>query len=81
MTIWGILKEQQSECEAASIHEFLEFVFHYDALEFYLRVLPAHLKQVMNQFHKKLAYEIFDWGNKYWLIMRSIFNHFMYLFA
>jgi hypothetical protein len=33
------------------------------------------------QFYKKLAKEIFEAGNQFWLILRSTFNHLMFIYA
>lgn len=35
----------------------------------------------MKDFHKDLANDIFEQGNRYWLIMRTAFNHLMFIFA
>lgn len=32
-------------------------------------------------FHKALAQEIFEIGNQFWLILRSTFNHLLFIFA
>ncbi|CDW83820.1 rrna methylase family [Stylonychia lemnae] len=79
--MWGIIKELQTDFSVHNIQEFLEFTFNADLMELYQRVLSPALSEQVKQFHKKMAQEVFDQGNKYWLIFRSVFNHLMQIFS
>jgi hypothetical protein len=83
---WGMIKELQTEFEVSTLQEFVELVFNPDVLEYYHAKITAQdtdlvLREVITNFHKKMSLEIFDQGNKYWLILRTAFNHMMTVLA
>lgn len=50
-------------------------------MEIYLRILSPTASQSVREFHKEMASEIFEHGNKYWLVQRTAFNHLMFIFV
>jgi hypothetical protein len=77
---WAIIKEQKSEVVAEELLEFLEFAFNAEIMEAYQRLGEEELARV-SAFHKKLCSEVMEYSSKYWLILRSFFNHLMFMFA
>lgn len=58
----------------------MEFAFNENILEKYLNLPKEHFQRV-HKFHFDLAKEVLDCGQKYWLILRSFFNHLMFMIA
>ena len=74
---WAIIKELQTEFEPGTLQEFMEFTFNPDVM-----VLCTSLEAVAQDsqaYYDKMAAEVFDQGNKYWLILRTAFNHIMFV--
>lgn len=38
-------------------------------------------KEAIRDFHVKMAQQLYDAGNQYWLVMRTVFNHMLMIFA
>jgi hypothetical protein len=55
----------------------MEFTFSSEVMILSYQLQP----QESQTFYDKLAMDIFDQGNKYWLIMRTAFNHIMFLIS
>ena len=66
--------------QAEELVEFLELAFNVDILELY-QSLPKETFQRVIKFNNEIAKEMLDFGSRYWLILRSFFNHFMFIFA
>lgn len=43
--------------------------------------MPENVFERALKFNVEIANEMVDYGNRYWLIMRSFFNHMMFMFA
>lgn len=72
---WSIIKELQTEFDPSSLQEFMEFSFNADLIAL-ANTLPV--AEECQRFYDKMAASIFEQGNKYWLIMRTAFNHIMF---
>lgn len=53
----------------------MEFAFHAELMTL-VNALPV--AEECQRFYDKMAAEIFEQGNKYWLILRTAFNHIMF---
>jgi len=83
-TCWTIVKALHSDIDADSLQEFCEFMFPPELLEAYATYLVDNESETASSilsFHQKLAREVVDHSNKYWLITRSFFNQLMFTFA
>ena len=58
----------------------MEMAFNPEILEI-CQTLPPNVFDMSIKFNYQIAKEVNDYGNKYWLIMRSFFNHLMFMFA
>jgi len=61
----------------------MELIFGADLMESYRNYLLTQTEEgdILLEFHRELAYEMIEHANRYWLIMRSLFNQLMFTFA
>ena len=69
-----------NESQLLPIQEFIEFAFNSDLLNAYQARTSEQIYQSLILFHTKLFKEILDFSDKYWLMLRSVFNHLMFMF-
>lgn len=69
-----------NESQLLPIQEFIEFAFNSDLLNAYQAHTSEQIYQSLILFHTKLFKEILDFSDKYWLMLRSVFNHLMFMF-
>ena len=69
-----------NESQLLPIQEFIEFAFNSDLLNAYQALTSEQIYQSLILFHTKLFKEILDFSDKYWLMLRSVFNHLMFMF-
>ena len=69
-----------NESQLLPIQEFIEFAFNSDLLNAYQDHTSEQIYQSLILFHTKLFKEILDFSDKYWLMLRSVFNHLMFMF-
>ena len=69
-----------NESQMLPIQEFIEFAFNSDLLNAYQAHTSEQIYQSLILFHTKLFKEILDFSDKYWLMLRSVFNHLMFMF-
>ena len=79
-TCWTILKDMGNDSQLLPIQEFIEFAFNSDLLNAYQAHTSEQIYQSLILFHTKLFKEILDFSDKYWLMLRSVFNHLMFMF-
>lgn len=79
---WEIVNSLKGVFELQALQEFLELAFVPEVLEIYvsLKSIKVIDDEVMS-FHVNLASDIFEAGNQYWLVLRSTFNHLMFIFS
>lgn len=77
---WLIIKEQKCDVIAEDLLLFVELAFSPELLERYQQLNLYELSSVL-AFHEKLASEMLDCGSRYWLILRTFFNHLMLMVA
>ena len=63
------------------MQEFVEFAFSPDLLSAYQLCLSDSMYDSLMKFHTNLFKEIVDFSDKYWLLLRTTFNHLMFMFA
>lgn len=80
-TCWSILKDMGAESQLASIQEFVELAFNQELMNAYHLNLSDHMYQSLVEFHAQLFKEMVDFSDKYWLLLRSLFNHLMFMFV
>lgn len=73
-----MVKDLKTDVHPEILQEFVEIAFDADLLESYQYFLNSQETEEINatilNFNKELAEEVFEHGNKYWLVMRSFFN-------
>ena len=74
------MKDMGNESQMLPIQEFIEFAFNSDLLNAYQAHTSEQIYQSLILFHTKLFKEILDFSDKYWLMLRSVFNHLMFMF-
>ena len=62
------------------IQEFVELAFNADLLNAYHASLSSQTYASLMAFHSKLFKEILQFSDKYWLLLRTTFNHLMFMF-
>lgn len=72
----------RSDIDAETLQEYVELTFAPDLLAAYQGHShnPALVKSLLG-FHSRLAEEMIEHSNNYWLILRGFFNHLMFTFA
>jgi len=79
---WKIVKDLRTDLDAETLVEFVEMAFSPDLLESYqIHLSDVELYKSLVGFHTRLADEMIDHSNGYWLILRGFFNHLMFTFA
>ncbi len=68
------------ESTLPAIQDFVEMAFSTELLNSYQVCLSDQMYSSLIKFHTKLYYEITEFSSKYWLLMRSMFNHLMFMF-
>jgi hypothetical protein len=64
------------------LQHFVELVFAPELLDAYSAHLDnGELHNSLMAFHLRLAEEVIEHSNSYWLILRGFFNHLMFMFA
>jgi hypothetical protein len=82
LTCWKIVKDLRTDIDAETLQEFVELTFAPELLENYqLHLNLAEFYNSLTQFHTKLADDMIEHSNNYWLILRAFFNHLMFSFA
>jgi isochorismate hydrolase len=82
MTCWKIVKDLRTDIDAETLQQFVELVFAPELLEsYYIHSDNTDLHKSLIAFHLRLAEEVIEHSNSYWLILRGFFNHLMFMFA
>lgn len=76
---WAIIKDLNVKVCPEILQEFCEIAFDADLLESYQYFLNqeedlTEVSTTILEFNKELAAEVYEHGNKFWLILRSFFN-------
>ena len=71
----------RAESQLQPIQEFVELAFDAGLLNAYQTCLTDSLYVSLMKFHTKLFDEIVEWSDKYWLLLRTTFNHLMFLWV
>ena len=65
-----------AEYDIHAFIEFLELAFGTEILRFYNTVRDGGNSDLVDDFNSDLIDDIFDFGSKYWLVIRAVLNHF-----
>ena len=68
-------------CQLQPIQEFIELAFNADLLNAYQAYATDQIYESLIEFHTKLFKDIIDFSDKFWLMLRSVFNHLMFMFV
>lgn len=68
------------ESSLEPIQEFIDLAFNADLLNAYQNCLSDQIFENLMTFHTKLFGEIIEFSDKYWLLLRTTFNHLMFMF-
>lgn len=80
-TCWSLMQDMGPESSLTAISEFVELAFSADLLTSYQTSLSDQMYTSLVTFHGKLFKEIMDFADKYWLLLRTTFNHLMFMFV
>ena len=75
------MKELKTSVQAEPLQEFLELAFSHELLKVYQENMQGDLYQSLMSFHHRIANEMLEHSNSYWLVLRGFFNHLMFAFA